>query len=246
VAANLYGRHPVLEALRAGRRIERIYLAEATRSSEGVDEIRRLAAERQVPVALVGRRELDQLFPDVNHQGVAAQAAPFAYRTLDDLVAAGQRSAILPLILVLDALEDPQNFGTLIRTADAIGATGVIIPLHRAVGVTSAVEKASAGAVEFVPVARVANLVQALAELKRHGYWVLGLDASGTERYDRFAVDVPLALVVGAEGRGLGRLVQEACDALVEIPMRGHVGSLNAAVAGSIVLYDISRRRGSI
>jgi 23S rRNA (guanosine2251-2'-O)-methyltransferase len=182
-----------------------------------------------------------------------AEVAEYEYAELEDLLAApsrpadqaGDKTSTLPLIVALDALEDPQNFGTLIRTTDAIGATGVIIPLHRAVGVTPAVAKASAGAVEFVRIARVTNLSRALLELKERGYWVVGLDASGSELYTAFPVDVPLALVVGAEGKGLGRLLKERCDTLVRLPMRGHVESLNAGVAGSIVLYDIIRRRSA-
>src|SRR5439155_10554674 len=129
--------------------------------------------------------------------------------------------------------------------AEAVGATGVVIPVHRAVGVTPAVEKASAGAVEHLPIARVTNVVRSLVDLKQRGYWVIGLDPGGNQPYDQIRVDAPIALVVGAEGKGLGRLVRETCDALVRVPVRGRVGSLNAAVAGSIVLYDILRRRKS-
>jgi 23S rRNA (guanosine2251-2'-O)-methyltransferase len=179
-----------------------------------------------------------------NHQGVVAEVAEYRYQSLDDLLRRGRAAAGYPLILALDALEDPQNFGTLLRTADAVGATGTLIPLHRAAGVTPAVLKSSAGAAEYLPIARVTNLTRALEELKRQGYWVVGLDAQGRGYYDRFPVDSPLVLVVGAEGKGLGRLVRETCDLLVRLPMVGHVGSLNAAVAGSIVLYDVFRRRG--
>ncbi len=242
----VWGRHPVEETLRAGRPVERIYVAAGSRVGRGRDEIARLAAARGVPVHSVERGELDRLSGGANHQGIVARVAPFRYRSLDDLIAAGRAGPNRPVILVLDALEDPQNLGTLLRTADAVGATGVVIPQHRAVGVTPAVAKASAGAVEHVPIARVTNLVRALDALKAHGYWVVGLDQAGEALWDRFRVDSPLAVVVGAEGRGLGRLVREACDLLVRLPMRGRIPSLNAAVAGSVVLYEILRRRGEL
>ncbi|HLG52008.1 MAG TPA: 23S rRNA (guanosine(2251)-2'-O)-methyltransferase RlmB [Chloroflexota bacterium] len=240
----IWGRHPVVEALRAGRAVEVVYLSRGIHRTGIIDEILRLATERGIRVQWVDRRFLDRLSGQANHQGVAAEVAEYRYQTLDGLIAAGRQAPGLPLILALDALEDPQNFGTLLRTADAVGITGVIIPLHRAVGVTPAVEKASAGAVEFLRIARVTNLARALEELKGEGYWIVGLDAAAPLRYDQFAVDVPLVLVVGAEGRGLGRLVRAACDLLVSLPMRGHVAALNAAVAGSIVLYEVLRRRG--
>ena len=239
----IFGRHPVLEALRAGRSIDKLYIAEGVRPTGILEEILKAAREAAVPVTFVDRRALDRLAEGANHQGVVGEAQPFDYADLDDVVATARQATQLPLLLALDALEDPQNFGTLIRTADAVGANGVVIPQHRAVGVTPAVEKSSAGAVAHVPIARVTNLTKALTTLKEQGYWVVGLDHTGPELYDQFPVDSPLVLVVGAEGKGLGRLVRESCDLLVRLTMRGHVESLNAAVAGSIVLYDILRRR---
>lgn len=244
--AVIFGRHPVLEALRAGRPIDKLYVAQGVKTIGILDEILRAARSAGVTVAFVDRRALDRLAEGANHQGVVAEAQPFEYADLDDLVAVARRESPLPLLLALDALEDPQNFGTLIRTADAVGANGIVIPQHRAVGVTPAVEKSSAGAVAHLPIARVTNLTKALTSLKEQGYWVVGLDHTGPELYDQFAVDSPLVLVVGAEGKGLGRLVRESCDLLVRLPMHGHVESLNAAVAGSIVLYDILRRRAAL
>jgi 23S rRNA (guanosine2251-2'-O)-methyltransferase len=249
----IWGRHPVLEALRAGRSVERIYFAEGARPVGILDEIARRGTELGLRTQFLDRRALDRLADGAPHQGVVAEVTEYHYVDLDTLLAAPAAgdtgewpSALprtLPLIVMLDALEDPQNFGTLIRSADAIGATGVIVPLHRAVGVTPAVAKASAGAVEFVRIARVTNLARALLALKERGFWVIGLDEAGAELYTGFAVDVPLVLVVGAEGKGLRRLVKETCDNLVRLPMKGHVASLNAGVAGSIVLYEIVRRR---
>jgi 23S rRNA (guanosine2251-2'-O)-methyltransferase len=251
--ALIWGRRPVLEALRAARTVDRIYLAAGVRASGILDEIARLSADAGVRVQRIDRRALDRLADGASHQGVVAEVAAYRYAALDDLLmcpsqsdtesATGGRSGNRPLLLALDALEDPQNFGTLIRTADAIGATGVVVPLHRAVAVTPSVAKASAGAVEFVRIARVTNLSRSLVAMKEAGFWVVGLDAAGAELYSSFPVDVPLVLVVGAEGKGLSRLVKETCDTLVRLPMSGHVESLNAGVAGSIVLYDIVRRR---
>lgn len=241
--ALIWGRRPVQEALRANRPTDHIYVAEGARPTGALADIMRVGAERGVSVQAVDRRALDRMADGANHQGVVAEVADYRYRSLDDLIDGGRQFDRLPLLLALDGLEDPQNFGTLLRTADAVSATGAVIPLHRSVEVTPAVEKASAGAVEYVPIARVTNLQRALVELKNAGYWVVGLDANGGQPYDSFRVDVPLVLVIGAEGRGLGRLVRDTCDVVARLPMRGHVGSLNAAVAGSIVLFEIQRRR---
>lgn len=241
--ALIWGRHPVAEALKAGRPIDRVFLAEGARPIGLIAEILRLCAENGVKLQRLDRRALDRMSGGANNQGVVAEATEYRYQTLDDLLAGARQSPGLPFLLALDSLEDPQNFGTLLRSADATGVDGILIPLHRSVGVTPAVDKASAGAVEFLSIARVTNLARALAELKGQGYWIVGLDSSGTVLYDQFAVDVPLVVVVGAEGRGLGRLVRETCDLLVRLPMRGQIQSLNAAVAGSVVLYDVLRRR---
>lgn len=241
--AYIWGRHPVAEALKAGRPIDQVLLASGGRPIGIFGEIARMAREKGIPVQFVDRRALDRLSDGANHQGVIAEARAFGYATLDELITRGKQSHGLPLVLALDSLEDPQNFGTLIRTANAVGATGILIPQHRAVGVTPAVEKSSAGAVEYTPIARVTNLGKALGLLKENGYWIVGLDHTGPSLYDTFAVDTPLALVVGAEGRGLGRLIGESCDLVVRLPMHGQIESLNAAVAGSVVLYDILRRR---
>jgi 23S rRNA (guanosine2251-2'-O)-methyltransferase len=176
-----------------------------------------------------------------NHQGVIAEAAAFCYMDLNDLLAAQHDTPAI--FLVLDHLSDPQNLGTLLRTAEAIGAHGVVIPRERSASITPAVEKASAGAVEHLPIAQVVNLPRALDTMKERGIWIFGLDASATEHYDRVDYDRPVALVVGSEGRGLSRLAREHCDFLVKLPMRGKVASLNAAVAGSIVLYHVWRIR---
>ena len=238
----LYGRNPVLEALRAGRRsIHRLLVA---RGTHGLDELIQAAQRRHVPVELLDRHRLDQLSGDRHHQGVLAEAEPFAYVHLDDLLACAAEHEAPPLLLVLDSLQDPQNFGTLLRTAQACGAHGVVIPEHRAVGITPAVSSASAGAIEHLLVARPTNLTRALQALKEREVWVYGLAVEAPRPFWEVDWTGPVAVVVGSEGAGLGRLVRETCDELVRIPMAPEaVQSLNAAVAGSLVIYAAFQQR---
>ena len=211
----LYGRNSVLEALRAGRGIHRLLVASG---AHGLDTLLGLAERRRIRVEMLDRRELDRRAGD-HHQGVLAEADPFTYAHPDDLLARADERGEPPLLLALDSLQDPQNFGTLLRTAQACGAHGVLIPEHRAVGVTPAVSNASAGAVEHLLVAQVTNLARSLGELKSRGVWVYGLAVEAGQSYWETDLSGPLALVVGSEGSGLGRLVRETCDALVQIPM---------------------------
>ena len=236
----IYGRQAIREALRAGRRVRRLLVARGARDSAVLRELAALAAEQGVPVQEVERTQLDRLAD--HHQGVAAEVDPYAYADLSDLLYA-VRGTRPPLYLVLDSLQDPQNFGSLLRTAAAVGVSGVVVPQHRAVGVTPGVRRASAGTVERLRVARVTNLVRALEQLKAAGVWVVGLDAAAPQRYDTVDASGPTALVVGSEEQGLGRLVRQTCDFVVSLPMEPGVESLNAAVAGSIVLYEYYRQR---
>jgi 23S rRNA (guanosine2251-2'-O)-methyltransferase len=237
----LYGRNAVIEALRAGRPIRRVMVATGAHG-EVITEIVDEARAKKVNVLSVDRRRLDEIA--FNHQGVVAEAAPFEYASIEDVIEAAVDSPN-PLVLVLDVLQDPQNLGSLIRTAAAAGAQGVIIPEHRAVGVTPAVVKASAGAIERLKIAQVTNLSRAIDQLKEVGIWAVGLDAGADQTYDKADLDRPLALVVGGEGKGLRQLVRQHCDLVVSLPMPGAIESLNAAVAGSIVLYEALRQRGS-
>ncbi len=237
----IYGRNAVLESLRA-RRVQKVLLALGSKGA--ADQVERLAREQGVPVAMMERRELDRLAAGGNHQGAAAQVTPFRYADLDELLAAAKQRGEPPFLLLLDCLQDPQNLGTLLRTAEAVGVHGVVIPKHRAAEVTPAVEKASAGAVEHLQIAQETNLTQTIIRLKEAGVWVAGLeDAPGATDYHKANLTGPLALVVGSEGKGISRLVRENCDFLVRLPMRGKVTSLNAAVAGSIVLYEALKQR---
>lgn len=230
----------MLEALRAGRGMHRILVASG---AHGLDTLHELAERRRIRVETLDRRELDRRAGD-HHQGVLAEAEPFAYAHISDLLAKADERGEPPLLLALDSLQDPQNFGTLLRTAQACGAHGVLIPSHRAVGVTPAVSNASAGAVEHLLVAQVTNLARSLAELKSGGVWIYGLAVDAGQSFWETDLTGPVALVVGSEASGLGRLVRETCDVLIQIPMaRGAIQSLNASVAGSLVLYEILRQR---
>ncbi|MEW6264655.1 MAG: 23S rRNA (guanosine(2251)-2'-O)-methyltransferase RlmB [Thermodesulfobacteriota bacterium] len=236
------GVNPVLEALRAGgRTCQRIYLAEG-RGGPVVTLILNLARERGAGVRRVERSRLDRMYGRPGHQGVVAEVGSYQYRGWEEII--GRVKGDRGLILVLDGLEDPMNLGSLLRSAEAAGAAGVILPRERSAVVTAAVMKASAGAVEYLPVARVVNLVRTLEELKTQGFWVAGLTAQAETCLYEHDPGPKLALVVGGEGRGLRRLVRETCDVLLSIPLAGRVSSLNAAVAGALAMFEWLRRRG--
>ena len=230
------GRNAVAEALRAGRAIDSVLLAKGDRAGS----ISALAAQCRRK-GLVDSRKLDALCGP-NHQGIAALAACKETVTLDELFAAAEAKGEPPFFVVCDELEDPHNLGAILRTAETAGVHGVVIPKRRSAGLTSAVYKASAGAVEYVPVARVSNITDALREMKKRGVWVYGLDMDG-ETWCSVDMKGAAAVVVGSEGRGISRLVKEQCDFIVSLPMRGHITSLNASVACGIVLYEAARQR---
>ena len=242
----LYGRQPVRETLRARRRqVFRLLLAEGVRPAGVVGQILSLAEAASIPVQMVNRRELDKLGGEVNHQGLAAEVSDYPYVELAEPMRLARESQASPFLLLLDHVQDPQNLGSLLRTAEAAGVHGVIIPGRRAAGVTPAAVRASAGAAEHVRVALVANLVQAMRQLKAEGVWIAGLEAApDAQLYTKAALSGPLGLVIGSEGQGLARLVRETCDFLIRLPMLGRVESLNAGVAGAIALYEARRQRG--
>lgn len=239
----IWGRRVVTEALRSRRTVRRVYFGSKPGPQNPLGEIEALAKRAHVPTQVLERRALDRIADTDRHQNVAAEVLEYDYSTLDDLLAIAQERREKSLLLALDSLQDPQNLGSLIRTAEAVGAHGVVVPRHRAVGVTPAVERSSAGAIQHLPVAEVPNLNKAADDMKKQGLWIVGLDAEGDQTYDQIDPSMPLCLIVGSEGKGISRLLKEKCDLLVNLPMRGQVGSLNAAVAGSIVLYDVWRRR---
>ena len=237
----LYGKNPVLEALRAGRPARKLVLARGVQPEPRLQEILDLAAARGIPVEESSRRRVDDIAHTEHHQGIAGYFHTRAPLTLDDLLQSAHDPALL---LVLDGIQDPQNLGALTRTADAAGADGLVIPKHRAATVTAAAAKASAGATEHVPVASVPNLPYALERMGEAGLLRVGLAADGDTRYDRVDYTVPVALVVGSEGEGMRPITRRRCDVVVSLPMLGNVSSLNAAVAGAILLYEAARQRG--
>lgn len=240
----LYGRNAVHESLRAARRRPyRLMLAEGVRQTDVIGQIVFLAEQAGIQAERTERRNLDHL-GNIHHQGVALETSEYPYSSLADILAAARSRNEAPLLLLLDLLQDPQNVGSLLRTAEAVGVHGVVIQRRRAVGITPAVVHASAGAVEHLLVAQVTNLVDAIGWLKAQDVWVAGLEAvRKAQWYDQADLSGPLAVVVGSEGQGLRRLVRERCDFLLQLPMLGRVTSLNAAVAGSVVLYEALRQR---
>ena len=237
------GRNPVYETLRAARRqISRVRIAEGVVEQGPLESIRILARDKGIPIESVPRQTLETLDP--NNQGVGLQVGQYPYAALHDILARAQTRREPPFLLLLDSLQDPQNLGTLFRTAEAVGVHGVILPYRRTATVTPAVVSASSGATEHLLIAQ-ANLAQTIRELKQENIWVIGLEGDGeAQTPDGMRLDGALALVVGNEGSGLRRLVRESCDLLMRLPMRGEVASLNAAVAGSIALYLVRQTRG--
>ena len=234
------GKNPVLEALRAGREINKLWIAEGVKKT-GVQELMDLAKEQGVLVQFVPKQKVDKLAE--NHQGIVASVAAYDYAELDDLFEVAKVKNEDPFFLILDELEDPHNLGSIMRTADAIGAHGIIIPKRRAVGLTAVVAKASTGAIEHVPVVRVTNLAQTVDELKDRGVWIAGTDAKGSADYRKMDATLPLALIIGSEGKGMSRLLKDKCDFLYHLPMVGHVTSLNASVAAALLMYEVYRKR---
>jgi 23S rRNA (guanosine2251-2'-O)-methyltransferase len=238
------GRNSVVEALRAGVPCEGVWVGHRVEADDRIREIRRTAAERGLPLMEVTTPELDRMSGGTVHQGVLINVPPYAYADLSDLLSRAQRVQEPPLIVALDGVTDPRNLGAVLRSAGAFGVHGVVLPERRAAGVTAAAWKVSAGAAARVPVARVTNLVRALGELRDAGCFVVGLDAGGTTSvHDLHLATGPVVIVVGSEGKGLGRLVRATCDVVAAIPIRSDTESLNAGVAAGIGLYEVARLR---
>ena len=238
----LVGRNAVTEALKSGRGINKLWIASGDREGS-VAEIAALAKERGIVVQYVERAKIESLAGGHRHQGVLAYVAPVTYAELDDILKAAEEKGEAPFLVLLYELEDPHNLGALLRTADATGVHGILIPKRRSVSLNATVAKTSAGAVEYVPVARIGNIAQTLKKLKEKGFWVAGADMDGEKAYYEADLTGPLVLVVGSEGRGMSRLTKDACDFIVSMPMVGRINSLNASVAGSILMYESMRQR---
>lgn len=239
------GRNPVIEALRAGRHISRIMLESRIEKHGVVDEILKLAKAKGIPVEYVDKQIFIRQSATKASQGVIAYAAARKYVDIDDLFSISESKNEQPLYLILDGIEDPHNLGAILRTAEAVGIHGVVIRERRAVGLTPAVVKASAGAVEYVPVAQVSNISQAIMTMKQNNVWVTGIDMAGATEYNRIDFRVPSAIVIGGEGRGLSDLAGKRCDFLASIPMKGRISSLNASVAAAVVMYEVLRQRSA-
>ncbi len=232
----IIGRHPAVAALKSDQEINKVFIQKGLKT-DAISQIVKLAKERRLVISNVPKTKLDQMVNHQNHQGVALAVAAYKYATIDDLFDNAARYDEAPFFLILDELADPHNLGSILRTADAAGVHGIIIPKRRAVGLTSVVAKTSTGAIEHVPVARVTNLVQTANELKERGVWLFGTDMKGTD-YRRWDAKGAVALVIGNEGKGISSLLKKTCDEMLTIPMIGHVQSLNASVAASLLIYQ--------
>lgn len=234
----VFGHHAVVEALKQGCG-NKLFVSEDARGDK-IDELKEIAREQSVPIKWVPKQKLDQMSNQGVHQGLILAITPYEYLSLSELMAQSKEN---PFYLILDNLEDPHNFGSILRTADASGVDGIIIPKHRAVGITPVVVKTSTGAVEHVPVARVTNIHQAIKELKEKGFWIFGTDMQGTP-YSKWNAQGSIALIIGNEGRGMSEGLKKEVDEMLTIPMVGHVQSLNASVAAGLLMYEAFRQRG--
>ncbi len=239
--AVIYGINPVLEALRA-KRLNKVFLAPG-RGGQEVDEIRSQARQQRTTLQTVARDVLDRMAKTAKHQGVVGLLSSQSYSDLDEILESVRRSGEPPFLYILDEIEDPRNLGAIIRTADAVGAHGVIIPERRAAGLTGVVSKTSAGALVHVPVARVVNISATIDRLKKENIWTVGIEAGAPTSYLDYDFADPVAIVVGAEGKGVHQKVLEHCDQIVSLPMRGHVSSLNVSVAVGVISYEVLRQR---
>jgi 23S rRNA (guanosine2251-2'-O)-methyltransferase len=241
--SNIEGRNPVLEALRSGRPISKILLAKNIERHGNIADIIHLAQTGGVLIEYVDRLAIDRQSETRSHQGVLAVTSTKEYADLDELLEIPKAKNEVPFLVVLDGIEDPHNLGAILRTADACGVQGVITRERRAAGLTSAVEKSSAGAVEYIPVARVVNISQTIRCLKENNIWIVGINQSGKTSYTQIDYRMPLAIVIGGEGGGLSDLVKKNCDFLASIPMKGRIASLNASVAAAVIMYEVLRQR---
>lgn len=243
VTGLIVGRNPVMEALKSGKALDTIYVNENAGGSIGA--ITRIARERGIVIKNVSDQKLTQMCGGAYHQGIIASGACAEYVSVEDILAISKKKGTAPFIIICDEIEDPHNLGAIIRTAEAAGADGIIIPKRRSASLNATVFKTSAGAASWLPVARVANLGAAIDELKKNGIWIYGTDASG-ENYSDTSFTGPIGLVIGSEGFGMGRLIRDKCDFLVKLPMYGKITSLNASVAAGIFMYEAVRQRAAV
>jgi 23S rRNA (guanosine2251-2'-O)-methyltransferase len=238
------GKQPVFEALKSGQPIEKIFILHGIRGKH-VEEISRLARKAGIPVKISDKERFVELAEGLQTQGIIAITGAYRYSSVREILAAAQKKNESPFILVLDEIEDPHNLGALIRSAECAGMHGIIIPLHNSASVNATVVKTSAGATAYIPVAKVTNIAQTLDELKETGIWIIGTDMDGQKIYSEHDYRGAVAIVVGNEGKGIRRLVKEKCDFLVRIPMHGKIESLNASVAGALIMFEAAKSRGN-
>ena len=237
----VFGRHAVVEALQTPDRVNRVFIQEGT-SGRDAAKVIELAREKGIQVQSVPKTKIEDLVGNAVHQGLVASIAAYEYADFEDVFKKAEEKGEDPFIVILDGVEDPHNLGSILRTADATGVHGIIIPKRRSASLTATVAKASTGAIEHVPVVRVTNLTQTIEQLKARGIWVFGTDMNGTD-YRKWNTSGPLAIVMGNEGKGVSRIVKESVDEMVTIPMVGHVQSLNASVASALMMYEVFRNR---
>lgn len=235
----IFGRNPVIEALKSGREIEKVLISSAEGSAA---KIVAMAKERKIPLIRTEKRTLDKMAAGAVHQGVAAYISAYAYKDIDDILKKASDAGEEPFVVILDNIEDPHNLGAIMRTAECAGAHGIIIPKRNACGLTETVAKTSAGAIEYVPCVRVTNIVRAIEDLKDKGFWIAACDMGGREYY-KTDLRGKLAVVIGNEGSGISKLVKENCDFTVSMPMVGNITSLNASNAAAVLMYEVRRQR---
>lgn len=237
----IIGRNPVMEALQSGRPVGKVLVSDQL-NKQSQQTLQQAVKKSNTTMQVVPKKRLDQLSSG-KHQGIVAYVAAYEYASVEMILQRAEAEQVAPLILILDEIEDPHNLGAILRTADATGVHGVIIPKRRAVGLTETVAKASAGAIEHIPVARVTNVAATIDQLKQQNIWVVGTDEQGSDDYRTLDGETALALVIGNEGKGISRLVKEKCDWMVHLPMHGAIPSLNASVASSLLMYEVYRKR---
>lgn len=238
------GRNPIIEALKSGREIDKILVAKGTRGGSLI-KIQAKAKDKGITVQYVDRQRLNKMSETGSHQGVIALVAAYKYVHFEDIIERANSSGKDPFILILEEITDPHNLGSIMRTANAVGVDGIIIPKRRSVGLTATVAKTSAGAIEYVPVAKVPNIARVIDHIKKKGIWVAGAHTGETKEYYNTDLKGPLALVIGSEDRGISRLTKEKCDFLVKLPMVGKISSLNASVAAAVLMYEVFRQKAN-
>lgn len=237
----IFGRNPVLEAIRSGREIDRLYIAHGV-TSGSISEIIAKCSARGILIKEISSQKLDYYCNGGNHQGVALMIASHEYSTVEEILEFAKTRNESPFIIICDEIEDPHNLGAIIRTAESCGVHGIIIPKRRSASLNATVAKTSAGALEYMKVARVTNIANTIDLLKKEGVWIFGADMNGKD-YKKFDYSVPLALIIGNEGKGIGTLTRKKCDEIISLPMRGKINSLNASVAAGILMYEVLKHR---